>query len=106
MREIVAKLARQLADRRMIEAVAAIDDLAVCLRHIFAEQIDVRRLAVRGQTRDLAFVLVRLEPTQVRHIRVVVADRIVAVEAVEVLELALSTPHRRASTCRRRRRPA
>src|SRR5439155_9329310 len=48
-----------------------------------SEQFGVDRLAVRGQARDLSFVLLRLESADVRDISVVIADRIEAAYVVQ-----------------------
>src|SRR5438093_10884245 len=48
-----------------------------------SEQFGVDRLAVRGQARDLSFVLLRLESAHVRDISVVIADRIEAAYVVQ-----------------------
>ena len=90
MREIGRQDAPQLVDRRLIEAAPGVADGRPVEGNEALEDLQILGLTERGESGDLALVLVRLEAAQVRDVGVVVADRIVAVERRQRLEPAVA----------------
>ena len=76
---------------RPVEHLPFVDGTAVSIADEPSKDVGIGRLTVPGQTRDLSLMLLRLETTNVCHIRVVITDRIKAINAPQSFKVAL--PH-------------